>query len=289
MAEPTTTGDVAALISEGNAALSAGDAFTARQRFRQALEIDPDQVDAWIGLAGAVRPYRERREHLQRALAIAPGHPAASAALVEVEARIAAGELLAPAPVAPREARRNQALADVTITEEPAPAAPVEVLHCYIHPGRETGLRCTSCDRPICADCVRPAAVGQLCPECAKARRPVNYQVSWFNLAVSGVISVVYGVVVSFLALQILGLAGFFSLIISFMLGPLAGNLLVRLLDRVTHNKRGRVLQVTVGVCYSFGALPWMAVYLLFGGGWTALLLGVFTLAAVTAAAAALR
>ncbi len=43
---------------------------------------------------------------------------------------------------------------------------------CYRHAGRETYLRCSRCDRPICPDCMRPAAVGQHCPDCvAEGRR----------------------------------------------------------------------------------------------------------------------
>ena len=43
-------------------------------------------------------------------------------------------------------------------------AAPV----CYRHPGRETYLRCTRCERYICTDCMIPAAVGHQCPECVR-------------------------------------------------------------------------------------------------------------------------
>jgi len=38
---------------------------------------------------------------------------------------------------------------------------------CYRHPDRETRLSCSSCGRPTCVDCVRSAAVGQKCLECA--------------------------------------------------------------------------------------------------------------------------
>jgi membrane associated rhomboid family serine protease len=38
---------------------------------------------------------------------------------------------------------------------------------CYRHPDRITGLSCSRCGKPICAECSRDAAVGQLCPECA--------------------------------------------------------------------------------------------------------------------------
>ena len=39
---------------------------------------------------------------------------------------------------------------------------------CYRHPDRETRLACSNCDRPVCTDCVRAAAVGQRCLECSK-------------------------------------------------------------------------------------------------------------------------
>ena len=40
--------------------------------------------------------------------------------------------------------------------------------YCYRHPDRQTGLRCTECNRPICGECSHPAPVGQRCPDHAR-------------------------------------------------------------------------------------------------------------------------
>src|SRR3954447_599995 len=50
--------------------------------------------------------------------------------------------------------------------------APSTAPVCYRHPSRETYIRCTRCERPICPDCMNEAAVGHQCPECvAEGRR----------------------------------------------------------------------------------------------------------------------
>ena len=50
--------------------------------------------------------------------------------------------------------------------------APSTAPVCYRHPSRETYIRCTRCERPICPDCMNEASVGHQCPECvAEGRR----------------------------------------------------------------------------------------------------------------------
>jgi membrane associated rhomboid family serine protease len=60
------------------------------------------------------------------------------------------------------------------MTQAPQPVVPV----CYRHPKRETYVRCTRCERPICPECMNDAAVGHQCPECVsegrKSQRPLR-------------------------------------------------------------------------------------------------------------------
>jgi membrane associated rhomboid family serine protease len=45
---------------------------------------------------------------------------------------------------------------------------------CYRHPGRETGVSCSNCGRPICPDCMTSTSVGMRCPECARQKTKVK-------------------------------------------------------------------------------------------------------------------
>ena len=47
------------------------------------------------------------------------------------------------------------------------PVDEADVYHCYRHRDRETLVRCSNCERPICPSCMTPAAVGMRCPECS--------------------------------------------------------------------------------------------------------------------------
>lgn len=277
MHQTETPTPLAALLEEGERSLRAGDTIEARNLFRQITETDPQNAAAWLGIARSIRPYQEKRNLLLRVLELEPDHQAAQTMLAEVEARIEAGELLAPRILPPQPEDAPEA----------APAAP-EVAYCYRHPDRETLLRCIQCDTPICVECVRPAAVGQLCPDCAQQRRPRNYQITPKDTIIATIAGIGAGLLATLgMRLFVLNIP-FFGIIIAFIAAPAYAELFVRLLDRLTRAKRGQNMQIAASVGLVLGLSPTLLVGVL-AGGFTLLIVGIFTVLCISTTVARLR
>ncbi len=282
MTESGTTTDIQTLIQEGNAALLAGDTFEARQRFRRVIEIDPEHVDALKGLAGSVRPYREKRDYLQQALTFDPTNGEVRAFLEYVDAKLAAGEVLAPRGVSIQEVPGmavSTSGEQTTVTAENGsgytPVAPEDEA--------EATLSCVSCGTPLTdMKGVVWTPVGQICAECARERRPRNYQVEPSHLAIAGSVALISSILVSILVIVVLGGFGFFSFIIAFIVAPIVAEFIVRILDRLTGAKRGRPMQIAVGVGLAVGAAPLMLLTF-------SLTLLLFTIIGISTAVARLR
>ena len=242
--------EVRRLIQAGRAAALAGDTFAARNAFRHATELDTNSVDAWIGLSSVVPILSEKSSYLQRALVIDPEHAEARMSLEYVVKLLAEGMQIAPSQrTAERRATGDASPLLSAPERDTAPAT--ETLFCYIHPDRETGLRCVQCTRPICGQCAMPAAVGQLCPECRKERRPTNYKVEPRDLILIGLTAAA----IAFLIGALLTVLPGFGIFISIGAGWLGGILVVRAIDRVSRTKRGRSVQIAAGGGIVIGAM----------------------------------
>lgn len=147
---------------------------------------------------------------------------------------------------------------------------------CYRHPDRETGLRCTSCGRGICPSCLVYAVVGQICRSCAQVRRPVNYQISAGALALAIPAAGLLSVLIHLAALMVSAPMPIFVMYILLAGSVPASRLMVRILDRLTRAKRGRLFQITVGVATVLGALPVLLTAMLFVTPVDALLVLIF-------------
>jgi membrane associated rhomboid family serine protease len=95
-------------------------------------------------------------------------------------------------------------------TESPESSRPTEPTEptattCYRHPKVESHVRCTRCDRYICPDCMREAAVGHQCVECVKEGSRTIRQA---RTAFGGRISTVPLVTYVLIALNVLAYVG---------------------------------------------------------------------------------
>ena len=107
-------------------------------------------------------------------------------------------------------------------------------LVCYIHPKRETQLRCNRCERPICIKCANHTPTGYRCPECIRSQQKVFITTRWFDhLIAAGVTAVI-----SYLG-SIFAFLGFYSILI----GLGVGYAVVWVVKKAIQNRRSPLLK----------------------------------------------
>jgi len=143
------------------------------------------------------------------------------------------------------------------MTEETTPK-----LYCYVHPDRETLLRCNRCERPICSQCAVLTPTGYRCKNCVHGQQKVfDTAQSTDFIAAAGI-----ALVLSFLGSLIAGVMGFFTIFIA----PIAGVIIAEAVRWALHHRRSRLLFQTAAGAAALGSLPLLVLALLpllFGGG----------------------
>jgi hypothetical protein len=91
---------------------------------------------------------------------------------------------------------------------------------CYRHPGRETAVSCSNCERPICTDCMVYSAVGIKCPECARQPRSAIVRLKP-NRAARAIAAAFFGGIAIGIGMLVLQAAVglFFTLILGYLVG----------------------------------------------------------------------
>lgn len=145
-----TSPDSPSLVQQGRTAARVGDLAEARRLLTAATQKTPNDVEAWLELAGVVDSLAEKRDCFIKVLELDPNHAPAKAGLALIEQKLASQ----PPPEQARIAKVEPA------QTETGPA------FCYRHPDVETGLRCNRCNKPICPKCAERTPVGFRCSEC---------------------------------------------------------------------------------------------------------------------------
>jgi len=130
-----------------------------------------------------------------------------------------------------------------------------ETLFCYVHPTRETALRCNNCERPICASCAMRTPTGYRCKECVRERKKVFDTSEWYDYVLGFIVAAFLSGVASFLVTLIGGI-GFFGWLLIALGSPTAAVVIAEGVRLVTKRRRSRPLFITVAVGVVLGAVP---------------------------------
>ncbi len=132
-----------------------------------------------------------------------------------------------------------------------------DTLYCYVHPTRETGLRCNNCNRPICAECAVHTPTGYRCRECVKMQQKVFDTALGRDYVLGFIVAAALSLGAAFLVTIVIsigfGIIGWFLLLAG---APTAGVIIAEAVRKTTGKRRSRPLFLTVGAGVIAGALP---------------------------------
>jgi hypothetical protein len=251
----------------------------------QAVELAPDNVEAWLALVATEQDPAQKRAHFRRILELDPDNLEARLGLEMLEQDAGSGE--AAEQEAGDELEAVLAEASRQLEEAMGPPPPGEaplddgVLYCANHPSRETVLRCNRCSKPICTSCAVQTPVGYRCRECVGQQQAVFFTGGAVDYLIGGAIALVLGGVASYL-MTLLG-AWFIALI----LGPAVGIGIAEVVRLAVRRRRSRYLWLVVGGAMVVSALPVLLIAL--ASLWSLIALGLFLFLGVGAAMARLR
>lgn len=138
------------------------------------------------------------------------------------------------------------------------------VTTCYVHPGRETSLRCKRCERYICTSCAVSTPTGYICKDCMRERQKTFDTALWQDFVLGFITAGFLSGAASFLV-TLIGGFGFIGWFLVFIGSSAAGGLIAESVRAVTRRRRSRALFTTVTGGVVAGALPMLLIQLLSG------------------------
>ncbi len=128
-------------------------------------------------------------------------------------------------------------------------------LTCYVHPERQTVLRCNRCEKPICTSCAVQTPTGYRCRQCVRGQQKV------FDSAknLDYILAPLGAALLSYAGSHVVRFFGFFTLLAA----PLAGMIIVEAVKRLTSNRRSKKLFTLTTAGVVLGGLPMLTLMLL--------------------------
>jgi hypothetical protein len=141
----------------------------------------------------------------------------------------------------------------------------IPTLYCYVHPNRETSLRCNRCERPICAQCAVRTPTGYRCKECVREQQKIFDTAEWYDYIVGFGVAAVLSLIASILLSVISGFIGFFMWFVSFAIAGAAGVFIANITQAALRKRRSKRLFWLAAAGVVVGAIP-VILFLLFTG-----------------------
>jgi hypothetical protein len=261
MSDTSTTN----LVQQGLAAARVGDVEDARRLLREATRQTPDNIEAWLGLAGVVEPLAEKEACFNKVLALDPDNSDAQAGLALVQQK--------------------------QTVQQPAQGVETDpgLLYCYRHPDVQTGLRCNRCNKPICPKCARRTPVGFRCPDCIREQEEKFYSGGNLDYGIAVVIALPLSLIAAGLFTFILGGFGFFIILISLFVAPAVAGFIAEAVRWGVGRRRSRYLAHVVAACLILGTAPFLLIILFAGNFYSLLGPGIFVFLGTATVLARLR
>ena len=122
------------------------------------------------------------------------------------------------------------------------------ILYCANHPNTETTLRCSRCEKPICAKCAVLTPTGYRCKECVRGQQKVFNTALWYDYLSAFII----GSLLSYLGSRIVPALGFFTIFIA----PIAGVIIAEVIRFIVRRRRSKQLFQLTAAATALGSLP---------------------------------
>jgi hypothetical protein len=273
------------LVQRGRAAARVGRLDEARDYLQRAVQLAPDNVEAWLALAAVQHDSAEKIVCFETILGLDPDNVEAKLGLEMLQEKDARSLPTEPEVEDELEAVIAEASLRLEQAVGPPPADEIapddEELYCENHPNVRTMLRCNRCNKPICTRCAVQTPVGYRCKQCVGQQQAVFYTGGVFDYVIGGGIGLVLGGIASYIVMMLGG--WFFALI----LGPTIGIGIAEAVRFAVRRRRSKYLWAVVGGGILVGAMP--SLLLALAGLWTLVSLGLFLVLAIGACAARLQ
>lgn len=259
---PATT-----LIQQGLTAARVGDVEDARRLLTEATQQMPDNIEAWLGLAGVVESLEEKKHCFSKVLELAPANHEAAAGLALIEQKLT---------------DQNSEVNKEIIEAETG------IGYCYRHPDSQTGLRCNRCNKLICPKCAKRTPVGFRCPDCIREQEDKFYTGGNLDYVIAAVITLPLSFISAWVFTAIFSRSFIFFFIGIAVIAGVTG-LIAEIVRRAVGKRRSRYLGHVAAGALIIATLPFILINLRDGSLFGLLAPGMFLVLGTTTIFARLR